>query len=89
MPWKCWPLPQDAHGKPALHDTHVYRVFANWTDDGSLQRAFIASVGPRAAEKTLDRRLRHGDGTNTVANKGAMGWATRATRSNKARSSSP
>src|SRR5215831_5246496 len=51
MQWKCLPIPKDAHGKPALHYTNVYRVFAKWTDDGSLQRAFIASVGHLAAEK--------------------------------------
>ena len=89
MPWKCLPIPKDAHGKPALHDTNVYRVFAKWTDDGSLQRAFIASVGHLAAEKKLDLSILQGDGTTTVANTGAMGWATRATSINKARRSSP
>jgi hypothetical protein len=36
MPWKCLPIPQDAHGKPAIHYTTVYKVFAKWADDGSL-----------------------------------------------------
>jgi transposase len=27
MQWKCLPVPQDAQGKPALHDTTVYKVF--------------------------------------------------------------
>jgi transposase len=89
MPWKCLPIPKDAHGQPALHYTNVYRVFAKWTDDGSLQRAFIASVGHLAAEKKLDLSILHGDGTNTVAQKGAMGLATRATSIKKARRSSP
>ena len=30
MQWKCLPVPQDAHGKPAIHDTTVYRAFAKW-----------------------------------------------------------
>jgi transposase len=89
MPWKGLPIPKDAHGQPALHYTNVYRVFAKWTDDGSLQRAFIASVGHLAAEKKLDLSLLQGDGTTTVAKKGAMGLATRATSINKARRSSP
>jgi transposase len=89
MQWKCLPIPKDAHGKPALHYTNVYRVFAKWTDDGSLQRAFIARVGHLAAEKKLDLSILHGDGTNTVAKKGAMGSATRATSIKKARRSSP
>ena len=28
MQWKCLPIPQDAHGKPAIHDTTIYKVFA-------------------------------------------------------------
>ena len=27
MQWKCLPIPQDAQGKPAIHDTTVYKVF--------------------------------------------------------------
>ena len=38
MQWKCLPVPHDAHGKPAIHYTTVYRVFAKWADDGSLGR---------------------------------------------------
>ena len=79
MQWKCLPVPKDAHGKPAIHYTNVYRAFAKWTDDGSLQQAFIASVAHLSAEKKLDLRVLHGDGTNTVAKKGAMELATPAT----------
>jgi transposase len=87
--WKCLPVPKDAHGKPAIHYTNVYRAFAKWTDDGSLQQAFIASVGHLSAEKKLDLRVLHGDGTNTVAKKGAMGLATPATSTRRGRRSSP
>jgi hypothetical protein len=27
MQWKCLPVPTDAHGKPAIHYTTVYKVF--------------------------------------------------------------
>ena len=27
MQWKCLPVPTDAQGKPAIHDTSVYKVF--------------------------------------------------------------
>ena len=27
MQWKSWPIPQDAHGKPAIHYTTIYKVF--------------------------------------------------------------
>jgi transposase len=89
MPWKCLPIPQDAQGQPAIHDTTVYKVFARWADDGALWQAFIASVRHLAAAKHLDVSVLHGDGTNTVAKKGAMGLGIRGTNTRRARRSSP
>ena len=89
MQWKCLPVPHDIDGKPVIHYTTVYRVFAKWADDGSLWQAFIASVRHLAVEKQLDISVLHGDGTNTVAKKGAMGLATRATNIRRGRKSSP
>jgi transposase len=89
MQWKCLPVPTDAHGKPAIHYTTVYKVFAKWADDGSLWRAFVASVRHLAAEKQLDLSVLHGDGTNTVAKKGAMGLGSRGTNTRKGRRLSP
>jgi transposase len=88
MQWKCLPIPQDAEGKPAIHYTNVYRAFARWAEDGSLWQAFVASVRHLAAEQHLDLRILHGDGTNTVAKKGAMASGTRATNTRRARKSS-
>ena len=89
MQWKCLPVPKDANGTPAIHYTTVYKVFARWADDGSLWQAFVASVAHLSAEKHLDLRVLHGDGTNTVAKKGGMALATRATSTRKGRRSSP
>src|SRR5712692_9809328 len=89
MQWKWLPIPHDAQGKPAIHYTTVYRVFAKWADDGSLWQAFIASVAHLSAEKQLDISVLHGDGTNTVAKKGAMALATRGTNTRRARRSLP
>ena len=89
MQWKCLPIPHDARGKPAIHSTTVYKVFAKWADDGSLWQAFVASVRHLAGEKQLDLSVLHGDGTNTVAKKGAMALATQATSTRKARRASP
>jgi transposase len=89
MQWKCLSVPPDAHGKPAIHYTTVYKVFAKWADDGSLWQAFVASVAHLSAEKQLDLSILHGDGTNTVAKKGAMALATRAINTRKATKSSP
>jgi hypothetical protein len=73
MQWKCLPVPTESDGKPGIHYTTVYKVFAKWSDDGSLEHAFIASVGHLADQKHLDLSVLHGDGTNTVAKKGGDG----------------
>ena len=82
-------MPTDSTGKPAIHYTTVYKVFATWADEVSLWRAFVASVRHLAAEKHLDLRVLHGDGTNPVAKKGGMALATQATSMRKERRSSP
>src|SRR5436190_12087896 len=89
MQWKCLPIPHGTQGKPAIHYTTVYKVFAKWADDGSLWQAFVASVRHLAVEKQLDLSVLHGDGTNTVAKKGAMASAILATSTRKGRRSSP
>src|SRR5256885_2397468 len=89
MQWKGLPVPKDAQGKPAIHYTTVYKVFAKWADDGSLWQAFVASVRHLAAEKQLDLRILHGDGTNTVAKKGGMVLGTRDTNTRRATRSLP
>ncbi len=89
MQWKCLPIPHDANGKPAIHDTTIYKVFATWADDGSLWQAFVASVHHLAAEKHLDTSILHGDGTNTVAKKGGMALGTRGTNTRRATRSLP
>jgi transposase len=73
MPWKCLPIPKDATGKPNIHDTNVYRAFAKWSDDGSLQQGFTASVAHLSAEKKLDLRVLHGDGIGDSGDKPQKG----------------
>src|SRR5208337_2407708 len=53
--------------------TTIYKVFAKWSDDGSLDQAFIASVRHLAEQHHLDLSVLHGDGSNTVAKKGGDG----------------
>src|SRR6266487_6724649 len=84
MQWKCLPVPKDANGTPAIHYTTVYKVFATWAYDGSLWHAFVASVAHLSAEKHLDLSVLHGDGTNTIAKKGGMGWDIRDTNTRRA-----
>jgi transposase len=73
MQWKGLPVPKAHNGTAAIHDTTVYKVFARWSDDGSLAHAFIASVAPLSEHNQLDLSVLHGDGTNTVAKKGGDG----------------
>jgi transposase len=88
MQWKSLPVPHDPEGKPAIHYTTVYKVFARWADDGSLWQAFVASVRYLAAAKQLDLSVLHGDGTNAVAKKGGMVLGIRGTNTRRARKSS-
>src|SRR3954465_2048622 len=73
MQWKCMPIPRAADGTALIHYTTIYKVFAKWADDGSLEQAFIASVRHLAEHHHLDLSVLHGDGSNTVAKKGGDG----------------
>lgn len=64
MQWKCLPVPKDTHGNVAIHYTTVYKVFARWSDDGSLEQACIASVRHLADQHQLDLSVLHGDGSS-------------------------
>jgi transposase len=73
MQWKFLPMFKDSDSKAEIHYTTVYKVFARWSDDGSLEHAFIASVRHLSEHHQLDLSILHGDGTNTVAKKGGDG----------------
>src|ERR1700723_1783573 len=88
MQWKCLPVPRASDGTALIHYTTIYKVFAKWADDGSLEQAFIASVRHLAEHHQLDLNILHGDGTNTVAKKGGDGMAIPATNIRGVRRSS-
>ena len=71
--WKCLPVPCAGDGTAMIHHTTIYKAFARWSDDGSLDQAFIASVRHLAEQRRLDLSILHGDGSNTVAKKGGDG----------------
>jgi hypothetical protein len=85
MQWKELPLAPGPGGKAELHYTGVFKLFARWAEDGSLQRAFMASVKHLASTKKLDLSLLHGDGSNTVAKKGGTRSATAGTSTRRGR----
>jgi transposase len=73
MQWKCLPVPRADDGTSVIHYTTIYKVFAKWSDDGSLAQAFIASVRHLGEQHHLDLSILHGDGSNTVAKKDGDG----------------
>ena len=81
--WQDRPIDKTPDGKAEIHYTVVYKLFARGADDGSLKKAFIASVKHLSEEKKLDLSLLPGDGSNTVAKKGATESATAATNTRK------
>jgi len=85
MPWKELPIDKDAEGHAELHYTGVFKLFARWAEDGSLERAFIASVKQLDEAHKLDLSLLHGDGSNTVAKKGGTRLAIAATNTRRGR----
>ena len=45
MQWKCLPVPKDPHGKPAIHYTSVYKVFADGPITGHSGRRSSRACG--------------------------------------------
>jgi hypothetical protein len=82
--WKEMPIEKDAEGKAVIHYTVIYKLYARWADDGSLEKAFVASVKHLADEHKLDLSVLHGDGSNTAAKKGATDSVTAGTNTRKA-----
>lgn len=83
--WKELPIDKDPEGQAELPYTGVFKLFARWAEDGSLERAFLASVKHLDEAKKLDLSLLHGDGSNTVAKKGGRALATGATTTRRGR----
>ena len=57
--------------KNEIHWSNVYKWHNRWSKDGSYQKLFEASVEWLNELDKLDLSILHGDGSNTVAKKGA------------------
>ena len=79
------PLAPGPEGKAELHYTGVFKLFARWAEEGSLQRAFLAFVKQLDSTKKLDLSLLPGAGSNTVAKKGGTRSATAGTSTRRGR----
>ena len=83
--WEQLPIKLDPNmGKKEIHHTSVWKWFDRWSGDGSFERAFMASVKGLKDKKKLRLGKLHGDGTNTVAKKGAVLLAIPAISTRKA-----
>lgn len=71
--WEQLPIKLDPNtGKKEIHHISVWKWFDRWSGDGSFEKAFINSVKELKDKKKLRLTKLHGDGTNTVAKKGAV-----------------
>ena len=66
-----------------LHYTNVYKWHNRWSQDGSYQALFEASIIHLHHTDQLDTSVLHGDGSNTVVKKGARVSATPAISTSK------
>lgn len=83
--WEQLPIkPEPDTGKKEIHYTSVWKWFDRWSGDGSFEKAFINSIKELKAKNKLRLGKLHGDGTNTVAKKGAVLLAIAATSTKKA-----
>jgi hypothetical protein len=51
--WKELPIDQGDDGKPEITYTVIYKAFARWSDDGSLEKSFDNSVKHLSEKKCL------------------------------------
>jgi len=65
----------------------IYHHHNRWSKDGSYKNLFSSSVELLNAENKLDLSILHGDGSNTVAKKGAKKSATRGINTKKVKKS--
>lgn len=54
-----------------LHWSNIYRWHNRWSKDGSYENIFLHSIKILDNKGKLDLSILHGDGSNTVAKKGA------------------
>ncbi len=88
--WDELPIKNDpVTGQPEITFTSVWRWFDRWSTDRSFEVAFVNSVKELRDRKKLRITRFHGDGTNTVAKKGANRSAIRGISTRKAARSSP
>lgn len=54
-----------------IHWSNIYKWHLKWSQDGSYQNLFESGIQELMLHNKLDLSILHGDGSNTVAKKGA------------------
>lgn len=70
--WSNIPIYKTENGDDEIHYTNIFRSFKYWNQHSCFDRIFEASVARLFKAKMLDLSIIHGDGTTTVAKKGAI-----------------
>jgi len=71
--------------KNEVHWSNIYRWHNKWSKDGSYEMLFKFSVEELNDYGKLDLSILHGDGSNTLAKKGANNWDIRGINIKKER----
>ena len=66
-----------------IHWSNIYKWHLKWSKDGSYLNLFESGIQRLLWENKLDLSVLHGDGTNTIAKKGARDSATPDTNTRK------
>lgn len=69
-------IQKNADGKSEIHYTTVWRRYNQWSIFRVFEHSFLAILEAGIAQEAIDLSVLNGDGTNTVAKKGAMRVAT-------------
>lgn len=59
--------------KNEIHWSNIYKWHNRWSKDGSYESLFHSSIEELDENSKLDLSILHGDGSNTLAKKGAKG----------------
>lgn len=63
--------------KYIIHYTQIYRNFAKWSEDGSIEKVFYGSVEKLQKEEQLDLSVIQADATNVIAKRKGSYWIFR------------
>lgn len=73
--------------KKEIHWSNIYKWHNRWSKDGTYENLLWHSIKNLRDNQRLDLSILHGDGSNTVAKKGANGSVTRDTNTRKEKKS--